>query len=161
MLSWLVTGDRERPVTGLRAFPPEDRPPVNIVFQSYHAMVAIGMVLIALAVLGAWFWLRGKLWQTRWLLWIYVFAVGLPQLANQLGWISAEVGRQPWIVYGLLRTRDGISRVVGTGEILASFTLFLFVYVLLLALFIYLLDHKIRQGPAEDEIESSGKAVRA
>ena len=113
MLSWLVTGDTERPVTGLRAFPPEDRPPVNVVFQTYHAMVAIGMILIALALLGACYWIRGTLWQTRWLLWIYVFAVGLPQLANQLGWISAEVGRQPWIVYGLLRTRDGISKVVG------------------------------------------------
>ena len=161
MLSWLITGDRERPVTGLRAFPPEDRPPVNLVFQSYHAMVAIGMLLIALVLLGAWFWIRNRLWQTRWLMWIYVFAVALPQLANQLGWISAEVGRQPWIVYGLLRTRDGISRVVGTGEMLTSLILFLLVYLLLFALFIYLLDHKIRQGPGEDEIESSEKVVHA
>jgi cytochrome d ubiquinol oxidase subunit I len=161
MLSWLVTGDTERPVTGLRAFPPEDRPPVNVVFQAYHAMVAIGMILVALVLLGAYYYIRGTLWQTRWLLWIYVFAVGLPQLANQLGWISAEVGRQPWIVYGLLRTRDGISKVVGSGEMLTSLLLFLFVYTLLFALFIYLLDHKIRQGPGEEEIELSGKAVRA
>jgi cytochrome d ubiquinol oxidase subunit I len=157
MLSWLITGDRQKPVTGLQAFAPEDRPPVNIVFQSYHAMVAIGMSLIALSLLGGIYWIFGKLFDTRWLLWLYVFSVALPQIANQLGWISAEVGRQPWIVYGLLRTSEGVSKVVGSGEVLASLLLFLFVYLLLFALFIYLLDHKIRQGP--EEFDLPGKAV--
>jgi cytochrome d ubiquinol oxidase subunit I len=108
MLSWLVHGNRSTPVTGLNAFEPEDRPPVNIVFQSYHAMVAIGMALILISLLGALYWWRGRLWHTRWLLWILVFAVLGPQLANQLGWLSAEVGRQPWIVYHLLRTADAV-----------------------------------------------------
>jgi cytochrome bd ubiquinol oxidase subunit I len=159
MLSWLISGNSQTPVTGLKAFAPEDRPPVNIVFQTYHAMVAIGMALIALSLLGVVCWFRGTLGQNRFLLWIYVFAVGLPQLANQLGWLSAEVGRQPWIVYGLLRTRDGLSKVVGTGEILTSLILFSFVYLLLFALFVYLIDHKIRQGPGEEELETSGKGV--
>ena len=107
MLSFLVHGDATKPVTGLHAFPPEDRPPVNPVFQAFHAMVGIGMVLIGLALLGAFLWWRGTLFETRWLLWLLVFAVLGPQLANQLGWFAAEVGRQPWIVYGLLRTADG------------------------------------------------------
>ncbi len=151
MLSWLIYGDTTKPVTGLAAFPPADRPPVNFVFQTYHAMVAIGFTLIALSVLGMIYSIRGALMRTRWLLWIYVFAVALPQLANQLGWISAEVGRQPWIVYGLLRTKDGLSRIVGAGETLASLIMFAFVYLLLFALFIYLLDHKIKHGPHEGE----------
>jgi cytochrome d ubiquinol oxidase subunit I len=159
MLSWLISGDPQRPVTGLKTFSPEDRPPVNLVFQAYHAMVGIGIALIVLSLLGAFCWFRGTLFRTRWLLWIYVFAVGLPQLANQLGWISAEVGRQPWIVYGLLRTRDGVSKVVGAGETLASLALFFLVYLLLSALFIYLLDHKIKQGPIEEEAGIAGKAV--
>ncbi|MGA2264153.1 MAG: cytochrome ubiquinol oxidase subunit I [Acidobacteriota bacterium] len=159
MLSWLISGNSQTPVTGLRAFAPEDRPPINFVFQTYHAMVAIGMMLLALSLLGAFYWLRGTLFQSRWLLWIYVFAVGLPQLANQLGWLSAELGRQPWIVYGLLRTKDGLSRVVGAGEILSSLILFSFVYFLLFALFTYLLDHKIRHGPIEEELGMPGKAA--
>ncbi len=159
MLSWLISGDSQSVVVGLKAFAPEDRPPVNIVFQTYHLMVAIGIALLVLCVLGGIYWLRGTLSQTRWLLWIFVFAVGLPQLANQLGWLSAELGRQPWVVYGLLRTKDGLSKVVGAGEILTSLILFSFVYLLLFALFIYLLDHKIKAGPTQEEIDMTGKAV--
>jgi len=94
-LSFLVDFDSSTPITGLKAFPPEDRPPVNIVFQSYHLMVAIGMFLILLAILGAFTYRTGGLFEKRWLLWIFVFSVLLPQLGNQLGWFSAEVGRQP------------------------------------------------------------------
>jgi cytochrome d ubiquinol oxidase subunit I len=159
MLSWLISGDTQKPVVGLKAFAPDDRPPVNFVFQTYHAMVAIGMTLIAISLLGALYWMRGRLIQTTWLLWVLVCAVGLPQLANQLGWLSAEVGRQPWIVYGLLRTRDGASKVVGAGETLASLILFASVYLLLFNLFIYLLDHKIKKGPADEDRERAGRAV--
>jgi cytochrome d ubiquinol oxidase subunit I len=148
-LSFLVHWDFDEPVTGLRAFAEEDRPPVNIVFQSYHVMVAIGMALIALAFLGVFLWWRGKLFDTRWALWIFVFAVILPQISNQLGWLSAEVGRQPWIVYGLLRTSEAASPVVSAGSILASLIMFGIVYGLLFAVFIYLLDHKIRTGPTD------------
>jgi cytochrome d ubiquinol oxidase subunit I len=160
MLSWLIWGDARKPVIGLSAFPPEDRPPANVVFQTYHAMVAIGMALIALSLIAAFHWARGILFQTRWLMWTLVFAVTLPQAANQLGWASAEIGRQPWIVYGLLRTRDGLSPVVGAGETLASLILFSLVYLMLLALFIYLLDHKIKQGPVDEELDVSRNEVR-
>ena len=90
----------------------KDIPPVNTVFQTYHAMVGIGMALIALSVLGVFFWWRQTLWEKRWFLRLCVWAVLLPQAANQLGWFSAEVGRQPWIVYGLMKTRDGVSPII-------------------------------------------------
>jgi cytochrome d ubiquinol oxidase subunit I len=147
MLSYLVYGDSQKPLTGLNAFKPEDRPPVNIVFQSYHIMVAIGFGLIALSVIGILIVWRGKLFEKRWLLWIFVFSVLGPQIANQLGWISAEVGRQPWIVYNLLRTSEGLSKVVTANQVLFSLILFTLIYALLFVLFLYLLNEKIKHGP--------------
>jgi len=151
-LSWMVHGDSKAPVTGLNTFPRDEWPPVNMVFQSYHAMVGIGMVLIVLSLFGAFFCWRGILFAKRWLLWIFVFAVLGPQLANQLGWFSAEVGRQPWVVYGMLKTAEAYSPTVGAGEIWASLIGFSVVYGFLLALFIYLLNEKIHHGP--DDIKA-------
>ena len=149
LLSFLVHGDRTKPVTGLDAFPVEDRPPVNPVFQSYHLMVMIGMLLIGIALLAAWGWWRGWLWGERWFLKVLIASVILPQLANQLGWFTAEVGRQPWIVYGLLRTSDGVSKSITTGEVWTSLILFSLIYLLLGVLFFYLLNEKIQAGPGE------------
>ncbi len=146
-LSWLVHGDATAPVAGLASVPPADRPPVNPVFQSFHLMVLIGFGLVALDVLGAWCWWRGTLFERRWLLWLFVLSVLAPQAANQLGWLTAELGRQPWIVYGLMRTADGVSPSVAPGAIVASLVLFGLVYLLLFALFLFLLDQKIRHGP--------------
>jgi len=151
MLSFLLYGDTQKPVTGLNAFKPEDRPPVNIVFQAYHLMVAIGMGLIALAFLGVYFWWQKNLFTKRWLMWIFVFAVLAPQIANQIGWIAAEVGRQPWIVYGLLRTSDALSKVVTANQVMFSLILFTIVYLFLFALFIYMLTEKIKHGPETSE----------
>jgi cytochrome d ubiquinol oxidase subunit I len=146
LLSWLVTGKADAPVTGLNAFTPDKRPPVNFVFQSYHAMVAIGMTLILISWTGVFLWWRGKLFETRWFLCILVGSVLLPQAANQLGWLSAEVGRQPYIVYNLMKTSEAISKTVQPGEILFSILLFGFIYLLLFILFIYLLNDKIHHG---------------
>ena len=151
LLSYLVEGDSDAPVTGLEAFPERDWPPVNVVFQSYHLMVAIGMLLILLSVLSTFGWWRGFLFEKRWLLWVLVFSVLLPEVANQLGWITAEVGRQPWIVYGLLRTEEALSITVKLGEVWTSLILFTLIYLLLLALFIYLLNEKIQHGPEDVE----------
>jgi cytochrome bd ubiquinol oxidase subunit I len=148
MLSWMITGSATQPVAGLAEFNP-DIPPVNTVFQTYHAMVGIGMTLIALSFLGAFFWWRQTLWEKRWFLRICVLAVLLPQAANQLGWFSAEVGRQPWIVYGLMKTRAAVSPGVTTGQIWGSVIMFGIMYLLLFVLFIYLLDQKIRHGPED------------
>jgi cytochrome d ubiquinol oxidase subunit I len=160
MLSMMVHGDPKAPVTGLRAFPPEDRPPVQIVFQTYHAMVGIGMVLIGLAAAGIALLRGGRLFRMRWLLWGFVGAVLLPQFANQLGWMSAEIGRQPWIVYGLLRRVDGLSRVVSASQVLWSIRMFGLIYALLMAAFVFLLDKKIKHGPVEDgEADKSDKGL--
>ncbi len=154
-LSYLVHFDFTKPVKGLRSFPKEDWPPLQITFQTYHAMIAIGMVLIALSVLGVFLAWRGNLFTSVWYLKILVPAVLLPQLGNQLGWAAAEVGRQPWIVYGLMRTAHGVSRNVNGGEILASLILFTFIYLLLFVLFIYLLDQKIQKGPEDESLSET------
>ena len=156
MLSYLTYGDANQPVTGLQEFAPQDRPPINIVFQSYHAMVAIGFGLIGLSLLGVFLWWRGLLfgevgWVRRLVLPLMVFSVLGPQLANQLGWFSAEVGRQPWIVYGLLRTSDALSKVVKADAVLTSLILFTVIYTLLFVLFIFLLNEKIQDGPDHEQ----------
>ncbi|MEW6061089.1 MAG: cytochrome ubiquinol oxidase subunit I, partial [Bacteroidota bacterium] len=147
MLSFLIHGDFNTPVTGLRAFKKEDRPPVNIVFQFYHLMIAIGMALIALSIALMFLWWRGKLFDYPLVLKISVVSVLLPQIANQVGWFAAEVGRQPWIVYGLLRTSQAFSKNVSEGQVWFSLILFFIIYLLLFALFIFLLDQKIKHGP--------------
>lgn len=150
-LSFLLDYDTEAPVTGLNAFPEDERPSqVNAVFQFYHIMVAIGMALIFLTLFASFLLWRGKLFNKKWVLWIFVFAVFLPQIANQVGWFAAEMGRQPWVVYGLLRTDEAFSQAVSDNQILFSLILFFFVYALLFALFIYLLHKKIKHGPYEE-----------
>jgi cytochrome d ubiquinol oxidase subunit I len=157
-LSYLIFGDFNHPVTGLNAFPPENRPPVNLVFQSYHLMVALGFSLIGISMLGLFLWWRKRLELSKWYLYILVSSVLLPQIANQLGWISAEVGRQPWIVYNLLMTSDALSKAVDSGQVLFSLILFMVIYTLLFVLFIYLLNDKIKHGP--DETEAIGSEYR-
>lgn len=151
LLSYLVHGDFKTPVTGLDQFPPEDRPPVQIPFQTYHIMVALGMYFIAITLFAVFLLWRGALFNQAWLLWVFVFSVGLPFIANQAGWVAAEVGRQPWAVQGLLRTKDSVSKSVAASDVLISLIMFGFVYLLLFILFIYVLDRKIKTGPAEVE----------
>ncbi|MFO0879405.1 MAG: cytochrome ubiquinol oxidase subunit I [Gemmataceae bacterium] len=157
MLSWLVHGDTETPVAGLDEVPRADRPAVNVVFQLYHLMVALGVGLLALTLLSVWHGLRGTLFERRALLWVLVFSVLGPQVANQAGWFTAELGRQPWIVYRLLRTSEGLSRAVQAEAVLTSLILFGAVYLMLFAAFIYLLDRKIQHGPDEDDLRPAGK----
>lgn len=156
-LSFLVHQDFTKPITGLNAFPKEDRPKqVNAVFQFYHIMISIGMFLIALTFYASFLWWRGQLFEKKWLMWIFSFAVILPQIANQAGWFAAEMGRQPWIVYGHLRTSDGFSQEVSANQIVFSLILFTVVYTLLLILFLYSLNKKIKHGPydeAKNELE--------
>ena len=156
-LSWLVTGDSRAPLKGLHAFPQGERPPVNIVFECYHLMVAVGFFLIFLSVTGMILLFCGKLYESRWFLRFCVLAVLGPQLANQLGWTAAEVGRQPWIVYHLLKTSDALSKAVKADQVMASIIMFMAVYALLFILFVYLLDQKIKHGP-EDTIHDVGRA---
>jgi cytochrome d ubiquinol oxidase subunit I len=151
MLSYLIYGDSKKPVKGLNAFDKEDIPPINIVFQSYHLMVAIGFILIALSITGIIIARKKRLFDKKWLMWIFVFSVLGPQIANQVGWITAEVGRQPWIVYRLLRTSEALSKAVESGQIVFSLVLFGIIYLLLFMLFIFILNDKIKRGPEEPD----------
>lgn len=157
MLSYLTHGDASKPVIGLNEFKPADRPPVQRVFQFYHLMVGIGFGMIGLAVLGAYFCWRKVLFEKRWMLWLLTLSVLGPQLANQAGWFAAEMGRQPWIVYGLMRTSEGLSAVVKAEAVLGSLILFTLIYVLLFAVFVYLLNDKIQHGPDEADLQPTGK----
>ena len=159
-LSFLVHQDFKAPVTGLNAFPKEDQPSqVNAVFQFYHIMISIGMFLIALTFYACFLWWKGKLFESKWLLWIFSFSVLLPQIANQAGWFAAEMGRQPWIVYGHLRTSEGFSQEVSNNQILFSLILFLVVYTLLFLLFLYSLNKKIKHGPYEDDLHNQLETI--
>jgi cytochrome d ubiquinol oxidase subunit I len=159
MLSFLAHNDFAKPVAGLReAAPnPDDRPPINFTFQLFHAMVGLGFGMILLSGIGCLFFWRGQLFEKRWLLWLLVFSVLGPQIANQAGWFAAEVGRQPWIVQGLLRTSQGLSAVVKANAVLTSIILFAIVYLLLFSVFLYLLNDKIQHGPDETDLTPTGK----
>ena len=157
MLSFLAFNNTHATVTGLDAFAPQDRPPVQASFQFFHGMVAVGFALIVIAALGFLYFRKGTLHERRWLLWILVFSVLGPEIANQLGWFASEVGRQPWLVYGVLRTPEGLSAVVKANVVLTSLILFTFIYFLLFAVFIYLLNDKIQHGPDDADLIPSGK----
>ena len=157
MLSFLAHNDFHATVTGLDEFKPEDRPPVQASFQFFHGMVGIGFTLIAIAALGFLYFRNGTLHERRWLLWILVFSVVGPEIANQLGWFAAEVGRQPWLVYGVLRTPQGLSAILKANVVLTSLILFTFIYFLLFAVFIYLLNDKIQHGPDDADLKPAGK----
>ncbi|HUB26722.1 MAG TPA: cytochrome ubiquinol oxidase subunit I [Tepidisphaeraceae bacterium] len=152
MLSWLIYFDSSHPVKGLEAFKPEDRPPVNRVFQTFHIMVGIGFASFALTILGLIWWASGKLWTARWLLWPMVVSIVFILLANECGWMTAEWGRQPWIVYGIMRTSEGVSPRVPVGQVWATIVLFAVVYFALLILYVVLLNAKIHNGPDVEHI---------
>jgi len=147
-LSFLYNFDFNSEIKGLKAFPRENWPPVNLVFQTYHIMVGVGMLAIALGLLGAWLLWTGKLYATGWFLGMLPFLIPLPHLAHETGWMAAEVGRQPWIIQGLMKTADAASVVVSAGEILFSLVLFTLVYTLLFAVFVLIFVKIVRKGPA-------------
>lgn len=161
LLSVLAQGSSDKTVKGLREFPRADRPPVRWSFLFFHGMVAIGFGMVLLAALGFLYFWRNSLFEKRWMLWLLVLSVLGPQLANQAGWFAAEVGRQPWIVQGLLRTSEGLSATVRANTVLASLILFTFVYLLLFAVFVYLLNDKIHHGPDGADLEPNCERAAA
>ena len=174
-LSFLVHEDFSAPVPGLEEFPREEWPNVPLVFQTYHLMVGLGAAFIGLTLLALFFLWRGTLFEKRWLMAVFVVAVVGPYLANEAGWVSAEAGRQPFIVYPQatwpadgsphprmqtgdgeihLRTVDGLSNrnVVGGDQVLGSIIMFSVIYVLLFAVWVYVLNGKIHHGPDEVDV---------
>ncbi len=166
----LLEGDPNHVYTGLNDFPPDEIPDApNAIFQFYHIMVACGMAMIGLLLVAAWLQWKGRLdvasfggspkWQ-RLFGWALVWGVLLPQVANQTGWYAAEMGRQPWVVYGHLRTSDALSEAVVAEQVLFSLIGFTLIYALLFFLFVYLVNKKIKHGPGEDPDDDDAGAHR-
>ena len=147
-LSFLYNFDFNSEIKGLNDYPKDNWPPLNLVFQSYHIMVGLGMIFIALGLLGALLLWTGKIYTAKWYLFLLPFLIPLPHVAHETGWITAEVGRQPWIIYGLMKTAAASSVVVSAGELIFSLAMFTLVYLLLFVMFILLFVKIIKQGPA-------------
>jgi len=143
-LSMLAYHSPDATVKGLKDFPPSERPPVFISFVAFRVMVGLGMLFMLLTVVC--FLLRNRLETYRWLLWIMVVSIPLPYIACEAGWILAEVGRQPWIVYGLMKTADAVSPV-SASQVFISFIAFILVYSLLGLAAFYLMYINAIKGP--------------
>jgi cytochrome d ubiquinol oxidase subunit I len=148
MLSLLAHHDMDATVIGLKDIPKDERPPVAIVNMTFKGMVALGSLFCLLTLTGAFLWWRKKLFTSRWYLAIMTLAVPLPYLCIYFGWTMAEVGRQPWIVYGLLKTADAASPVAA-GNVAATLVAFILVYGLLGAAGIYFMAKTALEGPKE------------
>ncbi|MGA2640199.1 MAG: cytochrome ubiquinol oxidase subunit I, partial [Spirochaetia bacterium] len=138
-LSLLAYHDPNAVVKGLKDFPPSDRPPVLVTFIAFRLMVGLGFLFVLLALLAVIFAWRKQLSSRKWFLWIMSVAIVLPYLASEMGWVVAEIGRQPWIVYGLLRTQDAVSRNLTPGDVLGSLAAFIVIYVALAVVDVFLL----------------------
>ncbi len=147
MLSRMAFGDVNAEVKGIDAFPADEVPPLWLTFVSFHNMVILGtffMAVMAWGVLQLW---RKKLWQSTRFLKLLTWSIPLPLAAIQFGWVASEVGRQPWIVYGQLKTADAFSKTVPAGHVLFSLIMFSLIYVMLLSLYLFLLRKQVKQGP--------------
>jgi len=154
MLSFLTYRRWRAQVQGLDAFPPAAWPQnIPLLYYSYHIMVGLGTIFIAIMVIATFLLWRGKLFDARWMLWVLLLAVPFPYIANTAGWFTAELGRQPWLVYGLLRTDQGYSRTVSAGNGLFTLLGFMGMYTVLGILFLFLLRREIEHGPEPDAPE--------
>ena len=169
MLSMLVGFTFDQEVRGLNDFPRSQWPPLLASFFPFHLMFILGLFFIGFTLAGLFLLWRGTLFDmesgiSQKLMKVAVYSMPLPIIANVLGWFAAEMGRQPWAVQGLLRTRDAVSEVVTSAEVLFSIILFVAVYALLFALWIFLLRKKVQDGPtslSEDEEAIEGEEVAA
>jgi cytochrome d ubiquinol oxidase subunit I len=148
MLSFLTYQRWMAEVKGLDSFPEEQWPDnIPLLYFSYHMMVGLGTIFIAVLAISAWKLWRGRLFASRLWLWIIMLMLPFPYIANTTGWITAEVGRQPWVIYGLMRTAEGPSVNVSAGNTMFTLIGFLGVYTLLSILFLFLVYREIEHGP--------------
>jgi cytochrome d ubiquinol oxidase subunit I len=148
MLSFLVYGTPSARVTGLDDIPPDDRPPVEVVYYAYHIMVGLGTIFLALlAVSALWLW-RRRLYASRALLWCLMLAMPFPYIANEAGWTVSEVGRQPWTVFALVRTADASSTNVSSGMTVFTLMGFMGLYLLIGALYALIFIRIVHEGPS-------------
>jgi cytochrome d ubiquinol oxidase subunit I len=156
LLSFMTYLDFDARVIGLDAFAPEDRPPVTATAMSFHAMLWLGLALGVVLALGGFLWWRGRLFMSRRYLKVLCYCLPIPFVVNECGWVTTEVGRQPWSVYHLLRTQDAFSRSVPAAQVAISLLLFVVIYVGLLGLTIHLVRKKVLHGPggSAEEVRS-------
>jgi cytochrome d ubiquinol oxidase subunit I len=148
MLSFLTYRSWTADVKGLDSFPHDQWPDqVVLLYYSYHLMVGLGTIFIAVMGLAAWLLWRGRLYESRWMLWALMLSGPLPFIANTAGWITAELGRQPWVIYGLMLTSTGISPRVSGGNVLFTLIGFMGMYALLSILFLFLIYREVEHGP--------------
>jgi cytochrome d ubiquinol oxidase subunit I len=148
ILSFIAYGSFSSNVRGLTEFPRDAWPPnIELVYYGFHIMVGLGTLFIALMAVAAFLLWRKRLLQTRWLLWVLMLAFPFPYIATTAGWMTAEMGRQPWLVYGLLRTRDGASHLVHDGQTIFTSLGFAGIFVVLGFLFLYLVLREVAHGP--------------
>jgi cytochrome d ubiquinol oxidase subunit I len=147
-LSFLIYGTTSATVKGLDAYPHDQWPPnIPLLFFSYHIMAGLGTIFVVVMGTAAWLLWRDRLFDRRWMLWILMLSVPFPYIANTAGWLTAEVGRQPWLVYGLMRTAVGSSPYVNAGNGLFTLLGFMGLYALLSMLFLLLVGHQLSHGP--------------
>ncbi|HUL15690.1 MAG TPA: cytochrome ubiquinol oxidase subunit I [Terriglobales bacterium] len=162
MLSFLTYRKWSAEVRGLEDFPQDLWPDkIEMLYYSYHVMVGLGTIFIAVMVIAAFLLWRKKLFDSRWLLWVLMLCVPLPYIANTAGWMTAELGRQPWLIYGLMRTAAGASPRVGAGN--AWFTLigFMGMYTVLAILWLFLVWREIELGPEPGKLSGEEAAALA
>ena len=145
VLSFLIYGTTTATVKGLNEFPKSDWPTnIPLLYYSYHIMAGLGTIFVAVMAAGVFLLWRGRLYRARWMLWIVLLCAPFPYIANTAGWMTAEVGRQPWLVYGLMRTTDGYSTHVHAGNSLFTLLGFMGLYTLLAILFLFLVSRQSR-----------------
>ena len=148
LLSFLTYRRWKAEVKGLDAFPSDQWPQnVPLLYYSYHIMVGLGTIFIAIMLISVFLLWRGKLFDARWMLWVLMLSLPFPYIANTAGWMTAELGRQPWLVYGLMRTADGYSKTVSAGNGLFTLLGFMGMYMVLGILFLFLVRREIEHGP--------------
>ena len=156
-LSFLAYGTFESYVHGLEEYPADVWPDnIELLYYSFHLMITLGSIFIALMAYASFQNWRGQLTSTPWLLGVLMLAFPFPYIANTLGWMTAELGRQPWLIYGLFRTRDGYSKVVSNGNTIFTLIGFIGLYFVLGLLFLYLVGREIAHGPDEEVVVGGG-----
>jgi len=156
LLSFLAYQNIHATVQGIDSFAPAPTPPINLVFQVYHVMITMGPALAGIAFLALvlWLWKR-RLYTTRWVLWLLVVTVFIGEATITAGWWTAEIGRQPWVVYNVLKTADGVSPTLSALDVALSIGMFVILYALLFVLFLFLLNRRIQSGPEPlEEVET-------
>ena len=160
VLSFLIYGTTRAEVKGLNEFPRDQWPePLPLLFYSYHIMAGLGTYFAFIMVVAAFLLWRGKLFQNRWVLWALLLSFPFPYIANTAGWLTAELGRQPWVVYGLIRTSEGYSKYVGPGNSLFTLLGFMGLYTVTSILFIVLVYRIIDKGPMVGPLEQASQMI--